>query len=101
MLRPRNDLILIKRIEEREESTLVIPDVAKVTSNRGKVIAVGRGEIIDGRLVPIDDIKPGDEVLFTKYSENEVEIDGKSFVLVRSCDVYAYEAAAKSKAMVA
>lgn len=91
MLRPRNDLILIKRIDEAEEGTIVLPDTAKVDSNKGRVIAVGRGEIIDGRLVPIEDIKPGDEVLFTKFSETPAEIEGEEFVLVRSCDVYAFE----------
>ena len=43
MLRPRNDLILIKRIDEAEEGTIVLPDTAKVDSNKGRVIAVGRG----------------------------------------------------------
>lgn len=90
MLRPRNDLVLIRRIKDEEDSVIITPEAFEVPSNKGEVIAVGRGELIDGKLIPID-LSPGDEVIFSKYSENEVVVDGQSFMLVRNAEVYGVE----------
>ena len=84
MLRPRNDLVLIRRIKEDVDSPIIRPDSSVTPSNKGEVIAVGRGEVIDGKLIPID-LEPGTIVIFSKYSEMTVETTEEGdFLLVRS-----------------
>ena len=87
MFTPKNDFVLLRRLDEKAGGTIVIPDSAQVKSNRGEVIAVGRGEIIDGKIVPLD-IEVGEIVLFTKYGAQDIEIDGEDLVLVRGSEIY-------------
>lgn len=88
--RPIHDVILVERdkASEKTEGGIYIPDNAKEKLTKGIVIAVGRGKTLkDGRLQE-PSVKPGDRVLFGKYSGNEVEQDGKSYVLMHEEDLY-------------
>jgi chaperonin GroES len=90
-VRPLHDRILVKREEESEEKIggIIIPDTAKEKPQRGKVVAVGNGKILeDGKRVALD-VKSGDRILFGKYSGNEVKIDGDDYLILREEDVLA------------
>ncbi len=88
-IRPLQDRILVKRIEEEETTKggIIIPDTAKEKPQEGKVIAVGKGKVgEDGKLNPLD-VKKGDRVLFSKYSGTEVNIDGEEHLIIREDEV--------------
>jgi chaperonin GroES len=90
-IRPLHDRVVIKRKEEERLSPggIVIPDTAKEKPVRGEVLAVGNGKILqDGRVIPLD-VKVGDEVLFGKYSGNEIKVDGEELVVMREDDIMA------------
>jgi chaperonin GroES len=87
--KPLHDRILIKRIEESEKSKggIIIPDTAKEKPSEGQVVAVGPGAINkDGKRNPID-VKEGDKILFSKYSGDEVKIDGQDLIIIKEEDV--------------
>jgi chaperonin GroES len=88
-IRPLQDRILAKRIEEQEEQRggIIIPDTAKEKPQEGKVIAVGNGKVLEtGQRVPLD-IKAGDRVLFGKYAGSEVKLEGEEFLILREDDI--------------
>ncbi len=88
-LRPLNDRILVKRIdsEERTKGGIIIPDSAKEKPLEGEVIAVGPGRMMDnGQLKPMS-VKVSERVLFAKYAETEVSLEGQSFLLLREDDI--------------
>ena len=88
-LKPLHDRILIKIIEESEKTKggIIIPDTAKEKPSEGVVVAVGPGIINkDGKRNPLE-VKPGDKILFSKYSGDEVKIDGKDLMIIKEEDV--------------
>jgi chaperonin GroES len=88
-IRPLFDRVIVKRVEEDIKSTggIIIPDTAKEKPQRGKVIAVGSGKILEnGKREPID-VKEGDMVLFGKYSGTEVKIEGEEHLIMRADDI--------------
>ena len=88
-IRPLQDRILVKRLEEEETSKggIIIPDSAKEKPAEGKVVAVGKGKVLeDGKVQPLD-VKAGDTVLFGKYSGTEVKIEGEEHLIIREDDV--------------
>jgi chaperonin GroES len=88
-LRPLNDRILVKRVEEEEKTKggIIIPDTAKEKPAEGKVIAVGKGQIgPDGERIPID-MKKDDRILFGKYGGQEIKVEGEEFLIMREDDV--------------
>ena len=89
-IRPLYDRIVVKRIEESAEKTasgLFIPDSAKEKPQEGEVIAVGQGKRADdGKLIPLD-VKPGDRILFGKYSGSDIKIDGEEYMIMREDEV--------------
>jgi len=88
-IRPLQDRIIIKRIEEQEQvrGGIIIPDSAKEKPQEGEVIAVGAGKKLDnGERVPLD-VKEGDRVLFGKYAGNEIKLDGDDFLIMREDDI--------------
>ena len=88
-IRPLQDRIIVKRIEEEEKSKggIIIPDTAKEKPQEGKVVAVGKGKINeDGKIIPLD-LKVNDRVLFGKYSGSEINIDGEEHLIMREDDV--------------
>ena len=88
-IRPLQDRILVKRIEEKEktEGGIIIPDTAKEKPIEGKVVAVGKGKVSeDGKVMPLD-VKKGDRILFGKYAGTEVKIEGEEHLIMREDDV--------------
>jgi chaperonin GroES len=88
-IRPLHDRVIIKRMEEERKTPggIVIPDSATEKPIRGKVIAVGNGKIMEnGNLRPLE-VKPGDVVLFGKYSGTEVKVDGEELLVMREEDI--------------
>ncbi|HOX47529.1 MAG TPA: co-chaperone GroES [Myxococcota bacterium] len=88
-LKPLQDRVVIERLsgEERTKGGLIIPDTAKEKPAQGKVIAVGPGKRDeDGKLMPLD-VKVGDTVLFSKYSGNEIKVDGKDHLILREDEI--------------
>ena len=90
-LRPLHDRIIVKRLEEERKTAggIVIPDTAAEKPVQGKVLAVGKGKILeDGKVRPLD-VNVGDKILFGKYSGTEVKMDGDELVVMREEDVMA------------
>ncbi|HEY4645294.1 MAG TPA: co-chaperone GroES [Steroidobacteraceae bacterium] len=90
-IRPLHDRVIVKRLEEERTSPggIVIPDTATEKPIQGKIIAVGKGKILeDGHVRPLD-VKVGDKILFGKYSGTEVKVDGEEYVVMREEDVMA------------
>lgn len=90
-IRPLHDRVIIKRLDEARTSPggIVIPDTATEKPIKGKVIAVGKGKILEnGNVRPLD-IKVGDNILFGKYSGTEVKVDGDELLVMREEDVMA------------
>ena len=88
-IRPLQDRVIVERVEAMEKSAggLYIPDTAKEKPQEGKVIAVGKGKRKeDGTLIP-PDVKAGDRILFSKYSGNDVTVDGKEYIIMREDDI--------------
>ena len=88
-VRPLQDRLLVRRIEEevKTKGGLFIPDAAKERPLEGDVIAVGSGKRLeDGTLVALD-VKPGDRVLFGKYSGTEIKIEGADHIILREEEV--------------
>ncbi len=88
-IRPLQDRILVKRVDEEEKTAggIIIPDTAKEKPQEGKVIAVGNGKIgDDGKVQPLD-VKKGDKLLFSKYAGTEVNIEGEEHLIIREDDV--------------
>ena len=88
-IRPLHDRVIVKRLEEERTSPggIVIPDTAAEKPVQGKIIAVGKGKILeDGNVRPLD-VKVGDKILFGKYSGTEVKIDGEERLILREDDI--------------
>ncbi len=88
-LRPLHDRVLIRRIEEGEtiRGGIIIPDTAKEKPQQGEVKAVGNGKLLEsGERVGID-VKPGDRILFGKYSGAEIKLDGEEYLILREDEI--------------
>ena len=88
-IRPLQDRVIVKRVEEegKTKGGIIIPDTAKEKPMEGKVIAVGKGKVLeDGKIHPLD-VKAGDRVLFAKYAGTEVKIDGEEHLIMREDDI--------------
>jgi chaperonin GroES len=88
-IRPLGDRLLVKRIEEEDKSKggIIIPDSAKEKPQEGKVMAVGKGKMLeDGKMVPLE-VKAGDRILFGKYAGTDVKIEGEEHLIMREDDV--------------
>jgi chaperonin GroES len=90
-IRPLHDRVIVKRLEEERTSPggIVIPDSAAEKPVRGKVMAVGKGKILEDSNVRALDVKVGDHILFGKYSGTEVKVDGEELLVMREEDVVA------------
>ena len=88
-LRPLHDRVLVKRLAEGNDKhgSIVIPDTAKEKPQEGEIVAAGPGARTEqGQLIPID-VKPGDRVLFGKWSGTEVKIDGQDYLIMKESDL--------------
>ena len=87
--RPLHDRVVVRRLEGEEKSKggIIIPDTAKEKPQEGEIVAVGPGARDEaGKLLPLD-VKPGDRILFGKWSGTEVKIDGEEFLIMKESDV--------------
>jgi chaperonin GroES len=90
-LRPLHDRVLVTRLDEGEEKVggIFIPDSAKEKPQQAQVKAVGNGKLLDsGERVALD-VKPGDRILFGKYSGAETKIDGVDYLILREDEILA------------
>jgi len=90
-LKPLGDKIVVEVIDEPQTtaSGIVLPDTAQEKSQRGKVIAVGSGKLLDnGERVAVE-VKEGDTVVFAKYGGTEVSLDGRELMILSERDVHA------------
>ncbi|MFA5109894.1 MAG: co-chaperone GroES [Desulfobaccales bacterium] len=90
-VKPLNDRVLVKRIEEAQvtKGGIVIPDAAKEKPIEGKIIAVGPGKMSEqGQRMTLQ-VKEGDRVLFGKYAGTEIKVDGEEYLMMREEDILA------------
>jgi chaperonin GroES len=90
-IQPLHDRVLVKRIEEEQKTKggIIIPDTAKEKPQEGKVIAVGKGRVLDdGKLAELA-VKKGDKILFSKYAGTEIKLEGEEHIIIREEDVLA------------
>jgi chaperonin GroES len=87
---PLHDRVLVRRLEEKEvvKGGIIIPDTAKEKPQEGEVIAVGSGRREKGEIIPLD-VKPGDRILFGKYSGNDIKIDDEEYLIVKEDEILA------------
>jgi chaperonin GroES len=90
-IRPLRDKILVKRLdtEEKLKSGIIVPDTAKEKPQQGMVVAVGKGRLDEkGNKIPME-VKVGDNILFGKYSGDEIKMEGEEYLIMDQDDVMA------------
>jgi chaperonin GroES len=88
-IQPLGDRVLVKPVEAKEvkRGGIIIPDTAKEKPQEGEVIAVGKGKTTEeGKVLPMD-VKPGDRILYGKYSGNEIKIDEVEHLIMHQDDI--------------
>ncbi len=88
-IRPLQDRVIVKRIEEEEKTKggIIIPDTAKEKPQEGRIVAVGKGKLNEeGKVIPLE-VKVNDRILFGKYSGSEINIDGEEHLIMREEDI--------------
>ena len=87
--KPLHDRVLVRRIEGEEKTAggLIIPDTAKEKPQEGEVIAVGEGARKDNGELIAPAVKAGDRILFGKWSDTEVKIDGEDLLIMKESDI--------------
>jgi len=90
-IRPLADKVLVQRLEAETKTAggIVLPDTAKEKPQKGKIVSVGKGKMLDDGTVREMQVKKGDTVLFTSYAGTEVKIDGKEYLLMSESDIMA------------
>lgn len=88
-LRPLHDRILVRRLEEAEQvrGGIIIPDTAKEKPQQAEVKAVGNGKLLDSGERVAPEVKPGDRILFGKYSGSDIKIDGDEYLILREDEI--------------
>lgn len=90
-IRPLGEKVLIKRMEAESKTKggIVLPDTAKEKPQRGEVLAVGDGKLLDDGKRAAFQVKVGDKVLFTSYAGTEIKVDGQELMLMDESDILA------------
>ncbi|PYQ08787.1 MAG: co-chaperone GroES [Acidobacteria bacterium] len=90
-VRPLHDRLLVRRIEEKETAKggIIIPDTAKEKPQKGEVLAVGNGKILENGTKIALDVKVGNKILFGKYTGTDIKIDGEEVLILREDEVLA------------
>ncbi|KYZ75224.1 co-chaperone GroES [Anaerosporomusa subterranea] len=91
MIKPLGDRVVIKALEKEEKtvSGIVLPDTAKEKPQKGTIIAVGTGKVLDnGQRVALE-VKEGQEVIFSKYAGTEIKIDNQDYLILSERDILA------------
>ena len=88
-VRPLYDRIIVRRLDEGEQRSggIIIPDSAKEKPQRGEVVMAGNGKVnADGTRVALD-VKAGDQIIFGKYTNQEVKLDGQDYLIMKEDEV--------------
>jgi chaperonin GroES len=90
-IRPLADKVLVERVEAEAKTAggIVLPDTAKEKPQRGKIIAVGEGKLLEDGTRREVQVKKGDIVLFTSYAGSEIKMDGKEYLIMDESDIMA------------
>jgi chaperonin GroES len=90
-VRPLHDRLLVRRIEENDTAKggIIIPDTAKEKPQKGEVLAVGNGKILDNGTKIAMDVQVGNKILFGKYTGTDIKIDGEEVLILREDEVLA------------
>jgi len=90
-IRPLGEKVLIQRLEaeERTRGGIVLPDTAKEKPQKGTVLAVGDGKLLDDGTRAEFQVKTGDKVLFASYAGTEIKVGGEEYVLMDESDILA------------
>ena len=88
-IRPLQDRILVKRLEETNQTKggIIIPDTAKEKPQEGEVVAVGKGRVLEDGSQRALDVKAGDRILFGKYAGTDVKIEEEDYLIMREDDI--------------
>jgi chaperonin GroES len=90
-IRPLGDKVLVERVEAEAKTAggIVLPDTAKEKPQRGKVVSVGEGKMLEDGTRREVQVKKGDLVLFTSYAGTEITVDGKEYMIMDESDIMA------------
>jgi len=90
-IRPLSDKVLVERVEAEAKTAggIVLPDAAKEKPQKGKIIAVGEGKLLEDGTRKQVQVKRGDLVLFTSYAGTEIKVDGKEYLIMDETDIMA------------
>jgi len=90
-IRPLADKVIVQRLEAESVTSggIVLPDSAKEKPQRGKVVSVGKGKVLEDGSLSKMQVKKGDSVLFASYAGTEVKIDGKEYLIMNESDIMA------------
>ncbi len=90
-LRPLDDRVVVKPLDAEETTAggIVLPDAAQEKPQRGKIVAVGAGKLMDSGTRGELSVAIGDEVIFGKYGGSEIEVDGEEYKILRETDILA------------
>ena len=88
-IRPLSDKVLVQRIEAESKTAggIVLPETAKEKPQRGKIVSVGDGKVLDDGTVRKLQVKKGDQVLFTSYAGTEVKLNNKEYLIMSESDI--------------
>ena len=88
-VRPLQDRVLIKRIEQGETAKggIIIPDNAKEKSQEGEVVAVGTGKMLENGTIAALQVQNGDRILFGKYSGTEIKVEDQDYLILREDEI--------------
>ncbi len=91
MLKPLGDRVVLKQLEAEETTKggIILTSQSKEKPQEAEVIAVGPGVKVDGKAVPVDSVKVGDKVVYSKYSGMEVKYEGTEYIIVKESDILA------------
>ena len=90
-IKPLGERVLVKPLETEEKTAggIILPDTAKEKPQKGEIIAVGKGKVLeDGTIKPLE-VKQGDKVLYGKYSGSEITHDGKEYLILKEEEILA------------
>jgi chaperonin GroES len=87
--RPLHDRVVVRRVaqDERTKGGIIIPDTAKEKPMEGEVVAVGPGARDEKGQIQPPEVKPGDRILFGKWSGTEVKLDGEELLIMKEADI--------------
>jgi chaperonin GroES len=91
MIQPLHDKVVVQRLEEKEETRggIIIPDTAKEKPQKGKVISVGRGKLLESGKRREMSVRPGDHILFSKWGGNEIKLEDQEYLILSEDEILA------------